>query len=452
MGSTTNSKDDDSYSSSIRPKKRLRLHRCPQGGGWVRTTNDLPPALLPDLPTELWSIIMKTLPYSSMIELSSTSRVMLKNVAPTVGKIQVDDWTELSPLVASRFTGVSSVDVACLLQTETKDPGPNVDRCFLCEKTASRIVPFLQKIVCLKKVWVGSIDGEEYHHLFCNEPECHEDIFDLLLDDFARAFEGGLLPSDLEVLGLTGSSWAHNNFRCIVDDDDETYQPGCYCCRNICHHFPLQHVVKMGYKDQYFDEHISEMNWIEGTKIDPPEGSMCFTHEERIAAIAERPGGREILLKEAMPIALKRWLDVAEQMVRVNEFGHPSQTGKFWDTALDLETFNALVEIEAVLPHVDVSAYDYETLIETIVFQAKDQALPKRGTLLIMKPTFDKLVSLGFPLHVDDFRCVVRREKGVTLGLDYDDDAWEDFDLLGLQYEDKYGERVIYLGPGFDSL
>ena len=68
-----------------------------------------------------------------------------------------------------------------------------------------------------------------------------------------------------------------------------------------------------------------------------------------------------------MPIALKRWLDMAEQIVRVDEFGQPSRTGKKWDTALDLDLYNAWDEIEAVAPYVDVSAFEYETLVKTIV-------------------------------------------------------------------------------------
>ena len=103
-------------------------------------------------------------------------------------------------------------------------------------------------------------------------------------------------------------------------------------------------------------------------------------------------------------------------------------------------------------PYVDVSAFDYETLIKTIVHQSKSSPLPERGTLLIMKPTFDKLVSLGFPLHVDDFRCVVRREKDVTLGADYIDEVWGELERLGLDYQDRYGKLVMYCGPGFDSL
>jgi hypothetical protein len=216
----------------------------------------------------------------------------------------------------------------------------------------------------------------------------------------------------------------------------------------------------MGYKEQYFTEYIANMNWDDGFRIDPLEGTVCFTHKERIAAIAERPGGREILSQEAMPIALKRWLDVAEQMVRVDESGQPSRTGQKWDTALDLDIYNALDEIEAVAPHVDTSAFGYETLIKTIVSHivyhcegGKRLHVPlvKRGTLLIMKPTFDKLVSLGFPLHIDDFRCVVRREKGVTLGGEYSDDACEEFDRLGLEYDDRHTPRVIYRGPGFHN-
>ena len=305
----SNSDSSDSSSSTGRPRKRLK--RCPHGGGWVRTTNNST-LLLPDLPTELWSIIMNTLPYSSMIELSSTSRWMLKTVAPRVTKIRVDDWRELSPLVAGRFTGVSSVDVACPFQS--KDGGQKYT---LCAQTATRTVLFLQKLASLKEAWVGGSYGRaEYHHALCDAPEeSHEDVFDLLLDDFARAFECGLLPSDLRISGVTASSWAHSNSRCIVDDDDDdTYRPGCRLCRDICYHFPLHHVVRMGCKEQYFDEHIMDMNLIHGTRIDPPEGTICFTHEERIAAIADRPGGKEILAKEALPIALRRFLDVGEQM------------------------------------------------------------------------------------------------------------------------------------------
>ena len=112
----------------------------------------------------------------------------------------------------------------------------------------------------------------------------------------------------------------------------------------------------------------------------------------------------------------------------------------------------ALSEIEAVTKYVDVSAFDYETLIGTIVHQSKCSPLPKRGTLLIMKSTFDQLVSLGFPLHIDDFRCVVRRERSVTLGADYTDEAWEELDRLGVDYKKRYGKHVMYCGPGFDSL
>ena len=444
---TSNSDSSDPPSSTGRPKKRLR--RCPNGGGWVRTTKSN--LLLPDLPTELWSIIMNTLPYSSMIELSSTSRLMLKVVAPRVPKIQVDDWRELSPLVASRFTGVSSVDVACLFQS--KDGG---QRYTLCAETAARTVLFLQKLPNLKEAWVGGSCGKtEYHHAICDAPEeSHEDIFDFLLDEFARSFECGLLPSDLKIAGVTASSWAHSNFRCIVDDDDEQYRPGCRLCRDICYHFPLHHVVRMGCKEQYFDEHIMDMNLLHGTRIDPPEGTICFTHEERIAAIADRPGGKEILAKEALPIALRRFLDVGEQIVQVNEFGQPSRAGKLWDTALDLVTYNnALLEVESLLPYVDVSTYGYDKLIQTIVFQGPFKPLPKRGTLLIMKPTFDKLVSLGFPLYIEDFRCVVRHEKDVTLGIEYTDEAWDEVDGLGIDYhKGRYGEHVIYLGPAFDSI
>lgn len=457
MKHRTSENINGSSSSSIGEPKRKRLRRCPLRGGygWVRTTSNAKEHLaLPDLPAELWSIIMNTLPYSSMIELSSTSRLMLKMVAPRVQKIQVEDCKELSPLVASRFTGVSSVDVACLFQS--KDDG---QKYYLCAETAGRIALFLQKFPSLREAWVGGlvIPGDsrskiEYHHALCDEPECHEDIFDCLLDDFASFFECGLLPSDLKIAGITGSSWAHSNFRCIVDDDDETYRPGCKLCRDICHHFPLQHVVKMGYKEQYFNEHVFDMRWDQCINIDPPEGTVCFSHDERIAAIVERPGGKEILAKEAMPIALKRWLDVAEQLVRVNEFGWPSRSGELWDTALDLDNFSALSEIETVAPYVDVSVFDYETLIGTIVHQSKCSPLPKRGTLLIMKPTFDQLVSLGFPLYIDDFRCVVRREKGVTLGADYTDEAWEELDRLGVDYKKRYGKHVMYCGPGFDSL
>ena len=205
----------------------------------------------------------------------------------------------------------------------------------------------------------------------------------------------------------------------------------------------------MGFKDQYFAEEVEAMYWDRCMRVDPPEGTVCFTHKERIAAIVERPGGRELLSEEAMPIALKRWLDFAEQIVRVDGSGQPSRTGTKWDTALDLDLCNAWDEIEAVAPYVNVSAFGYETLIKTIVFHGETRPLPRRGTILIMKPTFDKLVSLGFPLQIDDFRCVVRREKGVTLGGDYSDDASEEFDRLGLQYGNRHTPRVIYLGPGY---
>ena len=244
---------------------------------------------------------MNTLPYSSMIELSSTSRWMLKAVAPRVTKIRVDDWRELSPLVAGRFAGVSSVDVACLFQS--KDGGQKYT---LCAETATRIVLFLQKFANLKEAWVGGLDIPhdshskiEYHHALCDEPEEHEEIFDVFLNDFARAFHCGILPSDLKLSGITSSSWSHNNFRCIVDDDDDTYRPGCKLCRDICHHFPLKHVVKMGYKEQYFDEHIFNMKWDDFITIDPPEGTLCFSYEERIAAIIQRLGGREIQIGRA---------------------------------------------------------------------------------------------------------------------------------------------------------
>lgn len=449
MGSSTNTNNDES-SSTMRSPPRKRLRRCPNGGGWVRTrttTDDLLlPTAIPDLPTELWSIIMNTLPYSSMIELSSTSRTMLNDVAPRVEAIEVDRAKDLNRLlVAGRFSGVSSVDVACLFLT--KDDGR---RYVLCDEAASRVVPFLASFGRLKEVWVGGF--EEYHHELCHEPECHEDIFDGFIDDFAKAFECGHLPSDLTISGVTGSSWKHNSIRCIIDDDDETYQPGCQLCRKICHHFPLQHLVKMGFKDQYFTEEVENMYWESCMRVDPPEGAICFTHKERIAAIVERPGGREILSEEAMPIALKRWLDFAEQIVRVDESGQPSKTGTKWDTALDLDIYNALDEIEAVAPYVNVSAFGYETLIKTIAYHREGVPLPKRGTILIMKPTFNKLVSLGFPLHIDDFRCVVRREKGVTLGADSNDDAWEELDRLGLGSADTYPNKVIYRGPGFDSL
>ena len=466
--SSTNTSNNDESSSTMRSPPRKRLRRCPNGGGWAgwaRTTmNDLP-AAIPDLPTEVWSIIMNTLPYSSMIELSSTSRTILKHVAPRVEAIEVDRAKDLSRLlVAGRFSGVSSVDVACLFRT--KDDGDDGRRYVLCDEAAGRVVPFLASFGGLKEAWVGGFeiaDGPgskiEYHHSRCHEPECHEDIFDDFIDDFAKAFECGHLPSDLTISGVTGSSWDHDNFHCIADDDDETYRPGCETCRKICHHFPLQHLVKMGFKDQYFAEEVDDMCWKSCMRVHPPEGTICFNHKERIAAIVERPGGREILSEEAMPIALKRWLDMAEQIVRVDEFGQPSRTGKKWDTALDLDLYNAWDEIEAVAPYFDVSAFEYETLVKTIVSHIiyhwkGGEGLPhfKRGTLLIMKPTFDKLVSLGFPLHIDDFRCVVRREKGVTLGGDYSDDTWEEFDRLGLEYDDRHPFRVTYRGPGFDSL
>lgn len=314
------------------------------------------PAAIPDLPTELWSIIMNTLPYSSMIELSSTSRIMLKHVAPRVEAIEVDRAKDLSRLlVAGRFSGVSSVDVACLFRT--KDDGDDGRRYVLCDEAASRVVPFLASFGGLKEVWVGGFEIAddpdskiEYHHSRCHEPECHEDIFDNFIDDFAKAFECGHLPSDLTISGVTSSSYEHNNFHCIADDDDETYQPGCEICRKICHHFPLQHLVQMGFKDQYFAEEVENMYWDRCMRVDPPEGTVCFTHEERIAAIIERPGGREILSEEAMPIALKRWLDFAEQIVRVDEYGQPSRTGTKWDTALDLDLYNAWDEIEVVAP------------------------------------------------------------------------------------------------------
>ena len=464
MSSSTSTNNDESSSTMSPPRKRLR--RCPNGGGWARTTtNDdllLPTAIpMPNLPTELWSIIMNALPYSSMIELSSTSRTMLKDVAPRVEAIEVDRAKDLSRLlVAGRFSGVSSVDVACLLLTT--DGGRTV----LCDEAASQVVPFLASFGGLKEAWVGGFEDAddpdsriEYHHSICDEPECHEDIFDNFIDDFAKAFECGHLPSDLTISGVTGSSsYKHNNFRCIVDDDDETYQPGCQLCRKICHHFPLRHLVEMGFKDQYFAEEVEAMYWDRCMRVDPPEGTVCFTHKERIAAIVERPGGRELLSEEAMPIALKRWLDFAEQIVRVDGSGQPSRTGTKWDTALDLDLCNAWDEIEAVAPYVNVSAFGYETLIKTIVSHIVHDCeggkrlhvpLVKRGTLLIMKPTFDKLVSLGFPLHIDDFRCVVRHENGVTLGGDYSDDASEEFDRLGLEYGNRHTPRVIYHGPGY---
>ena len=76
--------------------------------------------------------------------------------------------------------------------------------------------------------------------------------------------------------------------------------------------------------------------------------------------------------------------------------------------------FDTLEEIEAIAQHVDVSDFDFSALEKALV--GNSSIGPALGQMYIMKESFDALVTLRFPLRIDDFRFIVHDDAWIALG------------------------------------
>ena len=138
--------------------------------------------------------------------------------------------------------------------------------------------------------------------------------------------------------------------------------------------------------------------------------------------------------------------------------GIPSDSGQFFVQALDFihsPWGGALEEIDAVVKHSggNASEIGYFDLVK-LYFRTEywdweikkriDVPLPSKGTVYILRDSFDRLVQHGFAIHADDFRYIIPMDD-MELWTSYWP-RWHD-NLIVTPLEDKnHRMKIDYFG------
>ena len=359
-----------------------------------------------NIPVDNWAGVMRFLAFPDMLGFSSTARYFLRDVAPLVRKLTITDWSQMHPCPPGRrFSGMREIDITCLFEYD----GEEGDYA-LCQTTTNLMVKFLSAFPKIRRAWAGGISptGDRIAYDPYNFNACDQTLFATqLVANVCQAYRAGKFSQDLHFGGLvdfvakqgSGTNGGRSSaYVCPM----RLGGPRCPLCRDICHSFPVLHVMKMG------------------------QGIECLSFETRLDIVAARPGGLEAITLCAIETILDRHKHDPLWIVKVDSTGRPcgpASNGEdrnlYRVDAIHYST-TMIEELEVVMRFgVDTTEYNYSAIEEHLPIDMSEldgNGLFRlsgryRGKLYITESTYNALVDIGMDLNPTDFRCIVRSEE-----------------------------------------
>jgi hypothetical protein len=247
------------------------------------------------LPPEVWAKALECLEYNDVMQCTTISKFVPREVLPKVETLFIHNKKQLHPAHAKRFeTGcVRTIFISCFAATSRTDrnqqnQGPDERSLFT--------VPFLQRFAKLEYVWFGGVKAGNDTLGYDDEPRrfsptgvCYRrslcfaaapsQVHKSVVESFASAFRFGLLPKGLQIDGI----FDQPRQSCCSQMRESS---ACIVCDSICKSGPLDAA--------YF-------------------GHLCLGFETRARHIRRREGGVEFLTSrpDCFWPMLMRYFDLA---------------------------------------------------------------------------------------------------------------------------------------------
>lgn len=177
---------------------------------------------------------------------------MAVDAAHEVETLNIVRASEMVAPAVRRFPNVSELNIVSILSRHCiiDDDGGNDDEVMLHADATRRAVPFMVQFPKLRRVFLGGLDeGDGDLVTYSNDPGTaitphdHQIVFRGLIENLCGAFEARLLNSNLELGGLENLK---DQLGCSrIADEGEIVNGLCRCCRGIIASFPIKFVANI---------------------------------------------------------------------------------------------------------------------------------------------------------------------------------------------------------------
>jgi len=268
-----------------------------------------------------------------------------------------------------------------------------------------------------------------------------EESYKEMLVAFVNAFRTMALPMDLEVSGIMefGRIAGVNGF----EDTNNTCDPlvanegrSCKLCREMCETFPLDLVFDFRVNNPY--QRLRTRGGRLRSRRPPRKGyksylhgvagNVCISDRERYSIMNSRPLGRDVIAKKGK--------DLLRNLLLRGDQSHDVR-GTGFDTSSD--SFCERMSKRGAVCNYLVFYYHSDTLKRIRALVEAGCPVPCRDEIkgllsrriVLIQPSFDALVDMGFPLQKDDFFLVEPATDQFLAHFDWGDARSEEEDIIG---------------------
>ena len=250
------------------------------------TSTSPPSAPFPHLPSSCLAALLNYLPFQDVRQCLLAGKVMAVDAAHEVETLNIMRASEMVRYpVVRRFPNVSELNILSILSRRSDDDDD--DDLMLNANAIGRALPFMMQFPKLEMVFLGGAYTHStperarfvhYSNDAGDSPHDHQIIFRSLIENLCGAFEARLLNPNLYLGGFELNYQLGCSRRGSRNLRRETADRPCRCCRGIIASFPIELVVES----------------IEDVDNNP----FCIPMMDQLEVFAKRRDGKEFLRTE----------------------------------------------------------------------------------------------------------------------------------------------------------